>query len=90
MNTLFGKGASFSERKDAFKNIFTGGGKVNKDGTITGSKGANFAAGLSALSGALSNFAKQLETKIDDIASKKSAVDTRLQGSANAMRAGSY
>ena len=83
-------GKSLAERGAALKNIFTGGGKVNADGTITGSKGANFAAGLSALSGALSNFAKQLETKIDDIASKKSAVDTRLQGSDNARRAGSY
>lgn len=91
-NTAFDltNGKSLAERGAALKNIFTGGGKVNADGTITGSKGANFAAGLSALSGALSNFAKQLETKIDDIASKKSAVDTRLQGSANATRMGSY
>jgi hypothetical protein len=80
MNTLFGKGASFSERKDAFKNIFTGGGKVNEDGTITPSKMANLAAGLSAASGALGNFAAKLEEKIDSIAGKKSAVDTRLQG----------
>ncbi len=83
-------GKSFAERKDALKNIFTGGGKVNADGTITSSKGANFAAGLSALSGALSNFAKQLETQMDEIASKKSAIDTRLQGSGNEKRMGSY
>lgn len=83
-------GKSFAERREALKNIFTGGGKVNADGTITSSKGANFAAGLSALSGALSNFAKQLETQMDEIASKKSAIDTRLQGSGNEKRMGSY
>lgn len=90
MGNAFGKGKSFAERKEALQNIFTGGGKVNKDGTITASRGANLAAGLSAITGALSNFAKQLETKMDEIASKKSAVDTRLQGSANDTRAGSY
>lgn len=87
----FTNGKSIGERAAALKNIFTGGGKVNDDGTITASKGANFAAGLSALSGALSNFAKQLETQMDEIASKKSAIDTRLYGSqANEKRMGSY
>ena len=90
MGDLFGAGKSLGERKDALKNIFTGGGKVNADGTITSSKGANLAAGLSAISGALSNFAKQLETQMDEIASKKSAIDTRLQGSDNTKRMGSY
>ena len=83
-------GKSIGERTAALKNIFTGGAKLNKDGTITSSKGANLAAGLSALSGALSDFAKQLETQIDEIAGKKSAIDTRLQGSNNKTRAGSY
>lgn len=87
----FSSGKSLAERGEALKNIFTGGGKVNADGTITSSKGANFAAGLSALSGALSNFAKQLETQMDEIASKKSAIDTRLYGSqSNEKRLGSY
>ena len=84
-------GKSLAERGEALKNIFTGGGKVNADGTITASKGANFAAGLSALSGALSNFAKQLETQMDEIAGKKGAIDTRLYGSqSNEKRMGSY
>lgn len=83
-------GKSIGERTAALKNIFTGGGKLNEDGTITLSKGANLAAGLSALSGALSNFAKQLETQMDEIAGKKSAIDTRLQGSNNKTRLGSY
>lgn len=90
MGMLFGSGKSFAERKAALQNIFTGGGKVNSDGTITASKGANLAAGLSAIIGTLSNFAKQLETQMDEIASKKSAIDTRLQGSSNDKRFGSY
>ena len=89
-DALFGAGKSLAERGAALKNIFSGAGKVNDDGTITGSKGANFAAGMAALSGALSNFAKQLETQMDEIASKKSAIDTRLQGSGNEKRMGSY
>ena len=44
----------------------------------------------SALVGALSDFAKQLEGSINDIASKKGAIDTRLQGSKNKTYAGSY
>ena len=90
MNNLFGSGKSLGERTDAFKNIFTGGGIVNSDGTISSSRGAGLAAGLAAITGALSNFAKQLENQMDEIASKKSAIDTRLQGSGNAQRFGSY
>lgn len=83
-------GKSIKERTEAIKNIFTGGGKVNEDGTITSSRGASFLSGLSALSGALSNFAKQFETQMDAIAGKKSAIDTRLQGSSNKTLFGSY
>ena len=83
-------GKSLAERGAAIKNIFSGGGKVNADGTISSSKGASFASGMAALSGALSNFAKQLETQMDEIASKKSAIDTRLQGSSNKTSFGSY
>ena len=90
-NTIFGAGKSLAERGAAIKNIFSGGGKVNADGTISSSKGASFASGMAALSGALSNFAKQLETQMDEIASKKSAIDTRLQGSSsNKTSFGSY
>jgi hypothetical protein len=89
-NTIFGAGKSFAERGAAIKNIFSGGGKVNKDGTITASKGASFASGMAALSGALSSFAKQLETQMEEIAGKKSAIDTRLQGSSNKTSFGSY
>jgi hypothetical protein len=91
VETLFGKEHSIGERVDALKNIFTGGGKINKDGIITASKGANIAAGIATLSEALFNFSKQLEAQMDEIASKKSAIDTRLYGSrANEKRMGSY
>jgi hypothetical protein len=94
MGTLFGKGKSPVERAEAFANLFTGGGVSRNDGTITSSKGAAFSAGIaslvSSLSSTLSNFAKQLENQMDEIASKKSAIDTRLQGSGNAQRFGSY
>ena len=88
-NMIFGAGKSIAERGAAIKNIFSGG-KINADGTITASKGASFASGMSALTGALSNFAKQLETQMDEIAGKKSAIDTRLQGSSNKTSFGSY
>ena len=44
----------------------------------------------SALVSAISDFAKQLEGSINDIAGKKGAIDTRLQGSKNKTYAGSY
>lgn len=97
--TAFGKqkeGTTLSEdwesRKEAFKEIFTGGKTINKDGSETDhGKLAGFAYLASNLTTALSNFAKQLESQMDEIASKKSAIDTRLQGSnSNAQRFGSY
>ena len=96
VENLFGKGKDITQRVAAFKNLTSGIGVKNKDGTITGinSKAGQLGAGLasltSALSGALSNFAKQLETQMDEIASKKSTIDTRLQGSSNDKRMGSY
>lgn len=99
VNTLFGKqaeGSTLSEdwaaRKEAFKEIFSGGRKINKDGSESDSgKLAGFAYLASNLTNALSNFAKQLETQMDEIAGKKSAIDTRLYGSqSNEKRFGSY
>lgn len=89
-DTIFGKEKTLGERIGAFKNLATGGGKVNKDGSISSSKLAGFANVASALTGALANFAKQLEGQMDEIASKKSTIDTRLQGSDNKKRMGSY
>lgn len=99
LKSAFGKqeeGTTITEdwknRKEAFKELFTGGKKINKDGTEEDAgKLAGFAYLASNLTNALSDFAKQLETQMDEIASKKSAIDTRLQGStANGKRFGSY
>ena len=70
---------TFEERKQALKNL-----TQDEDG--------NFDAGkaISAAVKAISDLAKQLEQKIDEIASYKGIVDTRLQGSSNEKWAGSY
>ena len=64
----------------------------SKDATWAEKKEAakNLMKDPSALVSAISDFAKQLEGSINDIASKKGAIDTRLQGSKNAKWAGSY
>lgn len=49
-----------------------------------------FGGVASVLVKALGSMVQQLEQQIDDIASGKSAVDTRLQGSSNKTYAGSY
>lgn len=85
-NTLFSKDASWDDKKEAFYNL-----THDDAGNVDGSK--IVAASVSALDKglkALSNFARQLETKIDDIGSLKSAIDTRLQGSSNKTTNGSY
>lgn len=73
----------WENRKAAFKELFA---KTE----LGGGKGAGLAYLASNLTNALSNFAKQLETQMDEIAGKKSAIDTRLQGSSNKTRFGSY
>lgn len=70
---------SWEERKQALKNL-----THDEDG------GWNVGKTISAAIYAVSDMAKQLEKKIDDIASYKSAIDTRLQGSSNEKFAGSY
>lgn len=70
---------SWEERKQALKDL-----THNEDGKW------NVGKTISAAIYAVSDMAKQLEKKIDDIASYKSAIDTRLQGSSNKKYAGSY
>ena len=77
VDTIFGKGNTIKDRIDAAKDLF----QPDEDGKNNGMK---------ALMGAISDMAKQLETQMDEIASKKSAIDTRLQGSSNDKRYGSY
>lgn len=98
LKSAFGKQAEgttlkedWKDRKEALKELFTGGKIVKKDGTEKeAGKLAGFAHLASNLTSALSNFAKQLETQMDEIASKKGAIDTRLHGSSNKTRFGSY
>lgn len=70
---------SWEERKQTLKDL-----THDEDG------GWNVGKTISAAIYAVSDMAKQLEKKIDDIASYKSAIDTRLQGSSNEKYAGSY
>jgi hypothetical protein len=76
-DTLFGKGHTLEQRISAVKEMF----QPDENGKNNGMK---------ELMGAISDMAKQLETQMDEIASKKSAIDTRLQGSSNDRRLGSY
>ena len=87
---IFGSGKSLGTRLNAIKNVVGNAGVRNEDGTITKSKGAALGAAMSVLTSALSDFAKSLENTMEGIAGKKSAVDTRLQGSKNAKSSGSY
>ena len=70
---------TFEERKQALYNL-----THDDDGN------ADIGKAMSAAILAVSDVVKQLETKMDDIASNKSAVDTRLQGSSMKTRSGSY
>jgi hypothetical protein len=77
---------SWDERKDAWRNLTqdeTGNADVSKLAAATVTA---LDKGLSALS----DFAKKLEAKVDEIGSYKSAIDTRLQGSSNKTSGGSY
>lgn len=67
----------------SFKNI---GKRTDKDGN-TVRNGGTIAADII---GGLANLAKSLNNDIEDIAKKKSAIDTRLQGSRSATTGGSY
>ncbi len=67
-NILFGKGNSFQQRKAALYNLTHGeDGKFSTQKLIEG----------------LADLSKQFESQMDSIASKKSFIDTRLQGSKN-------
>lgn len=79
VGALTAKGASFAERKAALYDL-----THDADGNVDQGKA------ISAALVAVSDMAKQLESKIDTIAGKKGAIDTRLQGSNNEKYAGSY
>lgn len=80
LGTLTGKGQTLKDRIDAFKDLTTN--------AETGKTDIKAVVGVAVK--ALSNFAKNLENTIEDIASYKSDIDTRLQGSSNKTSSGSY
>lgn len=79
IKSLTGEGKTIKERKEALHNL-----THNETGEFDRGKA------ISAAIIAVSDAAKQLEKKIDDIASFKGTIDTRLQGSSNEQYAGSY
>ena len=76
---IFAKGASWEERKAAMYEL-----THDSEGNVDKGKA------LSAAILAVSDMAKQLEGKIDEIAEYKGGIDTRLQGSGNKKFMGSY
>lgn len=78
--TAFGaSGQTFKERKEALKSMATG-----EDGEFSGKKLA------ASLVNGIADLAKQLENKMDEAGSHKAPIDTRLYGSNNKKRMGSY
>ena len=82
VGALTKKGASFAERKAALYDL-----THDADGNVTKE---SIGKAMSAAVLAVSDLAKQLEGKIDEIAGHKGAIDTRLQGSNNNRYMGSY
>ena len=82
VSALTAKGASFAERKAALYDL-----THDADGNVTKE---SIGKAMSAAVLAVSDLAKQLEGKIDEIAGHKGAIDTRLQGSNNNRYMGSY
>lgn len=78
-NVIFGKGHTITERVQAAKE------QSQDDNEET-----NWGKAISATLVAVSDLAKQLNKQIDEIASKKGVIDTRLQGSSNETHFGSY
>jgi hypothetical protein len=79
IGALTEKGKSLAERKQAWEELTRDESGDKDTGKI-----------ISAALVAMSDLAKQLEHKVDEIASYKGAIDTRLQGSGNEKSMGSY
>lgn len=76
---------------DKYNNLLSRFGELRdlRDDAVTAGASSVGASLLVAVK-ALSSLAQQLESKIDEIASYKTAIDTRLQGSSNKKHMGSY
>ena len=79
---------SLTERFAALKDMASGMKAVDEDGNET--ELSSIKAGLATTALAMADLAKQLESKVDAIASYKGFIDTRLQGSNNKTVLGSY
>lgn len=82
--------STWAEKKEAFKNL-TSDESGHRDSDKT--SGVLLATAVKALDGstkALSDLTKKLDGTIRQIASYQSTIDTRLQGSSNETRDGSY
>ena len=86
---LLGAGQSLSDRKAAFRSAMADARAMNEAGSLENGKNT-VGAGLGMMVNLISDLAKQLENQIDEIASYKSSIDTRLQGSKNKRFMGSY
>jgi len=82
-SALFEKGVKITDRFKGIKESFYGY-------TEDGKKQFSLMQGISNLTTALGDYAAQLKSQINEIASNRSAIDTRLQGSKNARKSGSY
>ena len=80
---LLDPNADFDAKKGALLNI---GKRTDKEGNTVRNAGTIAAD----IVGGLANLAKSMNNQIEEIAGKKSAIDTRLQGSKGATRGGSY
>lgn len=89
LNKLVSKDSSWEEKRAALEELKAS----TKDENGQSDSGKVAAVVVSALDKgikALSNFAKELETKVDEIAQYKGDIDTRLQGSNMSTIGGSY
>lgn len=88
LTTPLGPGDGLKDRFNALKEHTMD--KITPDDGGNVSKGAKAMAILDTAASAISDLAKQLENTVDKIGSYKGDIDTRLHGSKNDRRMGSY
>lgn len=88
LNTL--TSGSWYERKEAMHNLTHDEAGNIDSGKIASEIGATITIELGKVLHGLSDFAKKLNSTIDEVGSYKSAIDTRLQGSSMQTSEGSY
>jgi len=88
LTSPLGPGDGLKERFAALKEHTANKITADENGNI--SKGKKAVAALDTAAAAISDLAKQLENTVDAIGKFKGTIDTRLQGSKNDKRMGSY